>query len=71
MSTRTLLRSILLTVMFVIATTTRGAELPLVTGVELQPLAAQVTRLREALDYLGARLSAEDQRALAEALLTK
>ncbi len=71
MSTRTLLRSILLSALFVIATTARGADLPLVTGVELQPLAAQVTRLREALDYLGAPLSAADQRALAEVLVAK
>jgi hypothetical protein len=36
-------------------------------GVELQPLSAQVTRLVDALDYLGAPLSADDKRALARA----
>jgi hypothetical protein len=41
-----------------------AAELPKVTGVELQPLAAQVQRLVEALDFLGAPLPAADKAAL-------
>jgi hypothetical protein len=45
----------------------RAANLPLVQKVELQPLAAQVTRLQDALDYLGAPLSSEERQSLAEA----
>ena len=41
-----------------------GAALPLVTGVELQPLSAQVKRLTEAMEYLGAPLSAKERQAL-------
>lgn len=47
---------------------TRAAELPLVRNLELQPLAAQVARLQDALDYLGAPLSAAERGALAQAL---
>jgi hypothetical protein len=39
-------------------------DLPLVTGVEPQPLAAQIKRLVEALDYLGAPLSSSERQAL-------
>ncbi len=46
----------------------RAAELPLVTKVERQPLAAQVARLQDALDHLGAPLSATDRQALSQAL---
>lgn len=46
----------------------QGAELPLVAEVELQPLAAQVTRLQEALDYLGEPIGAADRAALSQAL---
>jgi hypothetical protein len=42
-------------------------DLPLVTGVELQPLTAQVTRLIEALDFLGAPLSPAERQALTAA----
>ena len=38
--------------------------LPLVIGVELQPLTAQVRRVTEALESLGAPLSESDRRAL-------
>src|ERR1051326_3105932 len=38
--------------------------LPLVKNVELQPLVAQVRRLLEASDYLGAPVSAADRKAL-------
>jgi hypothetical protein len=44
--------------------------LPRVQQVELQPLAAQVKRLVEALDYLGAPLSAADKQALEKAANT-
>jgi len=42
-------------------------KLPLVEGVELQPLAAQVRRVVEALDFLGAPLSKAEQERLREA----
>lgn len=45
----------------------RGAELALVQPVELQPLAAQVSRLQDALEYLGAPLSAAEKERLAQA----
>jgi hypothetical protein len=38
------------------------------TPVELQPLAAQVRRLLEALDYIGAPLAADDRRAVEAAI---
>lgn len=43
-------------------------DLPLVTGVEPQPLKAQVKRIAEALEYLGEPLAAEDQAALDKAV---
>src|SRR4051812_34822587 len=49
----------------------RSAELPLVTKIELQPLAAQVARLQDALDGLGAPLRAADRQALSQALISK
>jgi hypothetical protein len=42
----------------------RGEELPLVTKVEFQPLAAQVTRVLQALEMIGEPLPAEDARKL-------
>jgi len=48
-----------------------AAELPQVPIVELQPLAAQVARLQEALAYLGAPLSDGEQRSIAEAVATR
>ena len=44
------------------------ADAPKVEGVEIQPLAAQVRRLIEAMDYLGEPLSAADKGALARAV---
>jgi hypothetical protein len=41
-----------------------AAELPRVTKVELQPLAAQVKRVVEALDFIGSPLDAKDKAAL-------
>lgn len=44
------------------------ASLPLITGVERQPLAAQVNRLIEALDFFGVPLRPADRAALDAAL---
>jgi hypothetical protein len=44
-----------------------GAPLPQVGGVELQPLVAQVKRVSEALEYLGAPLSAQERQKLVAA----
>ncbi|HLH53412.1 MAG TPA: CehA/McbA family metallohydrolase [Verrucomicrobiae bacterium] len=46
----------------------QGLDLPEVRGVELQPLAAQVKRVVEALELAGAPLSAEERKALNEAM---
>jgi hypothetical protein len=46
-------------------------QLPPVANVELQPLAAQVQRLVDALDYLGAPLPAADKQALKAAAVDK
>src|SRR5262245_8635856 len=43
---------------------TSAAEPPKVTGLELQPLAAQARRLVQALDHIGAPLSAADKQKL-------
>jgi hypothetical protein len=45
----------------------QAADVPVVQNLELQPLAAQVTRLQDALDYLGAPLSPAERSALADA----
>jgi hypothetical protein len=50
--------------LLIILTGRGAAELPKVAKVELQPLAAQVQRLVEALDYLGAPLPERDKQAL-------
>lgn len=44
--------------------TVTAATLPLVTGVELQPLTAQVDRLVEAMEHLGAPFSSAEQESL-------
>ena len=44
------------------------AALPLVSDVPIQPLSAQVNRLLEALDFLGAPLAANDKESLLAAL---
>ncbi len=46
-----------------------GQDFPLVTGVEAQPLAAQVRRVMEALEFAGAPLEAERARPLEAALV--
>ena len=43
-------------------------QLPLVRGVEMQPLIAQVKRLLEATEYLGMPLAAQDKAAVQAAL---
>ncbi len=45
----------------------RAGELPRVANVELQPLAAQVKRILDALDYLGNPLPDADRKAIEEA----
>lgn len=59
------------TAFFVLAMPTRGADLPFVDKVELQPLAAQARRVADALDLLGAPLPAGDKQALVEATADK
>src|SRR5262245_61169576 len=49
------------------ATSVFGADVPIVTDVEFQPLASQVRRVSEALQFVGAPLSEADRRALEEA----
>jgi len=54
---------------FLLFTTAASAEpLPIVSGVELQPLQAQVRRVAQALELVGSPLSAEQQAALERAL---
>lgn len=60
--------SLLLTCSFAFHAGAQGAGLAVVKGVELQPLAAQVRRVMEALDYLGAPLSADEKHSLEAAL---
>ena len=50
-----------------VAITTLAAPLPLVNQVEVQPLAAQVARVTDALAYLGAPLSAAELKQLEDA----
>jgi hypothetical protein len=49
------------------AGSTLAADLPKVSRVELQPLAAQAKRVSEALDLIGAPLPDDDKKALADA----
>ncbi len=53
---------LLLLVALAIARSAAGDELPIVVGVEPQPLAAQARRVVEALDYLGEPLPAARSR---------
>src|SRR6187401_1392618 len=45
-----------------------AAPLPVVTGVEAQPFAAQIKRLLEACDYIGSPFSDGERRNLEDAL---
>jgi hypothetical protein len=61
--------SLLGSLMFVLVPSlVHTAELPLVQGVELQPLAAQAKRVTQALELLGAPLTKEQQAALDKAI---
>jgi hypothetical protein len=60
-------RSALAGALLLLTVPASAADLPRVKGVELQPLAAQAGRVADALDLLGAPLSAADKKALAEA----
>src|SRR4051794_40294639 len=53
--------------LLVLPLSTAAAELPPVTNVELQPLAAQVKRVLDALDYVGSPLPADSRQAIEEA----
>lgn len=55
-------------VVLLFASTMHAGELPLVEGVEAQPLKAQAKRIVETLDYLGEPLTNEQQKQLGEAL---
>ncbi len=46
----------------------QAQQIPLVTGVDVQPVGAQVRRISDALDYLGQPLPPETRKALHEAL---
>ncbi len=54
-------------VVFVVCGVAAAQELPVVSRVELQPLAAQVSRLLEALQFLGEPLPADETAALKSA----
>ncbi|HEV3118272.1 MAG TPA: hypothetical protein VGY58_14575, partial [Gemmataceae bacterium] len=67
------LRSLLCASVLVLvaAVSAPAGDLPKVTKVELQPLAAQVQRLADALDFLGSPLPAADKDALTRAAADK
>ena len=61
-------RTSLLLVLVAMGQLSRAAELPLVDGVELQPLAAQAKRVAQALELLGSPLTGDQQAALEKAI---
>src|SRR5262245_784494 len=61
-------RLILAVLLANLASWAAAEELPIVAGVEAQPLKAQVKRLAEALDYLGEPLTAAEKGALEKAV---
>ena len=61
---KTLLPVCSLVALFLLAPIHAAEPLPVVTGVEWQPLSAQIQRVLEALDYLGVPLAVADRRAL-------
>src|SRR5688500_9581479 len=66
---KTLLSVLSICLLFAASTNSRAqGNLPIVDGVEWQPLNAQIKRLVEALDYQGAPLAPEDQSALNKVL---
>ncbi len=52
----------------IVAASARAQQVPLVTGVDLQPVGAQVRRISDALDYLGQPLPSETRNALHAAM---
>ena len=62
------LAAILIAGLATVLTALQPAAAPTVVAVELQPLAAQVTRLLEALKYLGAPLPESDRLAIQAAI---
>src|SRR6187549_963688 len=64
MPRRLLLPLLLASSALLIARTAAAEELPILRGIEAQPLKAQVRRVAEALDYLGEPLSDDDRRTL-------
>ena len=69
--TRGTCRAVYCLVIALLAVPAYAAELPLVQKVDAQPLATHVGQLRQALDFLGRPLSAEQSRALDAALAQK
>jgi hypothetical protein len=67
------IRFLLASTILTFSTVLRGAEdsLPSVRDVELQPLAAQIKRLGEAMDYLGVPLTSDERAAIDSALADK
>ena len=61
---KTLLPVCSLVALFLLAPIHAAEPIPVVTGVEWQPLSAQIQRVLEALDYLGVPLAVADRRAL-------
>src|SRR5437773_5295769 len=57
-------RLVPLVLLLALPAATPAADLPKVTKVDLQPLAAQTKRLLDALDYLGNPLAEADRKAL-------
>jgi hypothetical protein len=56
--------SIAISLLFVVTSSLMAEDLPKVTKVERQPLAAQAKRITQALDYLGAPLPEADKKSL-------
>lgn len=68
MSRRTLLLPLALAAVSYIAGAAQAQKVPLVVGVEIQPVGAQVRRIADALEYLGQPLPADTRRKLDAAL---
>jgi hypothetical protein len=60
-------RRVLVAFLFILPASLRAENLPVVKDVELQPLAAQVKRVLDALEYLGSPLPASERKAIEEA----
>jgi hypothetical protein len=60
-----------LAALFLLVAPAQAGELPVVKGVELQPLAAQAKRVADALQHLGAPLNKADRAALTAAAKNK